>query len=451
MGIMKDNFMDKKSRYSREDRYITSESAEISIGQSPYLKNLFAVFPALNNKNYRLYFWGQLISLIGTWLQIVAQGWLVLQLTNSAFFVGLVAALGGLPTLFFSLFGGVIVDRFPKKQILLFTQTSSMVLAFILGILTVFNLINVWEIGLLSFFLGTVGALDIPARQAFMPEVVSKKELPSAISLNSGVFNAARVIGPGIAGFLIALVGTGGAFILNGISYIAVIVALILMKVQDKVYKSSLHPLAAIAEGISYSFTHPIIRTLLIFVGVVSIFGWSYTTIMPVIAQNTFHQGVTGLGYLYGAAGLGALTATFVVSLFAHKISPLFFIIGGNSLFAVCLILFTLTSNFTLALILLFFSGLGLLAQYAMMNTTIQHLVSDSVRGRVMSIYVLMFLGLSPLGNFEIGYLSEKLGTEVAIRIGAIIVFLFGALFFFNRKRISAQYAEYRKTNYIAT
>ncbi len=439
--------MDGKADYSREDQYIRNGSAEISIGQSPYLKKIFTVFPALSNKNYRLFFWGQLISLIGTWLQIVAQGWLVLKLTNSAFLVGLVAALGTLPTLIFSLFGGVIVDRFPKRKIMIVTQASAMILAFILGILTVLNLITVWEIGFLAFLLGTVTALDIPARQAFVPEVVSKKELPSAISLNSGIFNAARVIGPGIAGFLIAFVGVGGAFLLNGISYIAVIVALILMKVEDKVFKSNLHPLVAIKEGITYSFTHPIIRTLLIFVGVISIFGWSYTTIMPVIAQNTFHQGAQGLGYLYAAGGLGAFTATFVVSVFANKISPLVFILGGNSLFAVGLILFTFTNNFTLALILLFFSGLGLLAQYAMMSTTIQHLVSDSVRGRVMSIYVLMFLGLSPLGNFQIGYLSEKFGTELAIRIGAIIVFLFGILVFFYRKRISSQYAEYKRIN----
>lgn len=416
--------MGKKSHYSRED-------------QSFYLKKIFAVFPALNNKNYQLYFWGQLISLIGTWLQIVAQGYLVFKITNSAYLVGLIAALGTLPTLFFSLFGGVIVDKFPKKQILLLTQASSMVLAFILGILAVFQIINVWQIGILAFLLGTVNALDIPARQAFVPEMVSKKELPSAISLNAGVFNAARVIGPGLAGFLIAAVGTGGAFILNGISYVAVILALILMQVQNKVIKSDLHPLTAIKEGLIYSFTHPVIRTLLVFVGVVSVFGWSYTIILPVIAQNIFNTDATGLGYLYVSSGLGALLATFLVSALANKISPLVFIIGGNSLFALSLILFSFTTNFNLALILLFFSGLGLLAQYAMMNTTIQHLVSDSVRGRVMSIYVLMFLGLSPLGNFQIGYLSEKLGTEAAIRIGAIIVFLFGVLVFFNRKRIS--------------
>ncbi|OGE26483.1 MFS transporter [Candidatus Daviesbacteria bacterium RIFCSPHIGHO2_02_FULL_39_12] len=416
---------------------------------SRYLKRLFAVFPVLNNKNYRLYFLGQLVSLIGTWLQIVAQGWLVLQLTNSPFLVGLVAAIGSLPTLLFSLFGGVIIDRFPKKQILMLTQISSMTLAFILGILTVFDLITVWQIGILAFLLGVVNALDIPTRQAFVPEMVIKNELPSAISLNAGTFNAARVIGPGLAGFLIAIMGTGGAFILNGISYIAVIIALILIQVEDKVFKTDLHPLAAIKEGISYSFTHPIIRTLLIFVGVVSVFGWSYTTIMPVIAQNTFHQGATGLGYLYAAAGLGALMATFVVSIFANKFSPLFFIIGGNSLFAMSLILFTFTTNFNLALILLFFAGLGLLTEYAMMNTTVQHLVADSVRGRVMSIYVLMFLGLSPLGNFEIGYLSEKFGTEIAIRIGAIIVFLFGTLVFFYRKRISTQYAEYNQKNHL--
>ncbi|MBI2330190.1 MFS transporter [Candidatus Daviesbacteria bacterium] len=400
------------------------------------LKKVFAVFPALQGRNYRLYFIGQLISMTGTWLQVVAQGWLVLKLTNSAFLIGLVAAVAALPTLFFSLFGGVVVDRFPKRKILIFTQGSSMVLAFILGLLAIFNIITLWEIMLLAFLLGLVTALDAPARQAFAVEMVGKQDLHSAISLNAGIFNGARVIGPSIAGFLIAIVGVGGAFIINGLSYIAVIIALLLMKVGSVTYQTHPNPLLAIKEGISYSLKHPIIRLFLIFTAVSSVFGWSYTTIMPYIAEHTFGLDAAGLGYLYAASGIGALAATFVVSGFAKKVNSLVFIVGGNTLFALGAILFSLTSNFYPALVFLFISGFGLLLQFAMMNTVIQSVVEDKYRGRVLSIYTLMFFGFAPLGNLQIGFFAEHFGTSFAIQLGAIITFLFGVLVYLNRRAL---------------
>ncbi len=436
---------DSSSNYQKEEEYIIDESLEISIGEIPYLGKIFGIFPALKNKNYLLYFLGQLISLIGTWLQVVAQGWLVLQLTNSAFLLGLVTAISTLPTLIFSLHGGVIVDRFPKRKILIFTQTSSMILAFALGILTVLKIINVGEILILSFLLGLVTAVDAPARQAFVPEMVGKEKLPSAIALNSGVFNAARVIGPAVAGFLIVIVGTGGAFILNGISYIAVIVALFAMTVPSIVGKNKLNPTAAIKEGLSYSFGHPIIRSLLILISVVSVFGWSYSTILPYIAQDIYHMGAAGLGYLYAAAGLGALAATVIVSATLKKISPTVYIFGGNFLFAVSIFLFSLNINFILSLVFLFFAGFGLLIQVTALNTTIQNMVPHEIRGRVMSIYVLMFIGTSPIGSFEIGWLSDKMGTSFAIQAGAIVVFAFGLLMFFRRNKILEQYKLYRE------
>ncbi len=405
---------------------------------------LGSAFPAFKSRNYKLYFTGQLISLIGTWLQIVSLGWLVLKMTNSAFLIGLISALGSLPSLLFTLFGGVLIDRFPKKKILLITQSSAMVLAFILGILTVLNLITVFEIGTLAFLLGTVAALDIPARQAFVSELVNKEQLPSAIAMNSATFNAARVIGPGIAGLLIAWVGTGGAFLLNGISYIAVIAALLIMRLDNNYTKLKSGTFFAIKEGLTYSFSHPIIRLLIIFTAVSSIFGWSYSTIMPLIARNEFHLDAAGLGYLYAAGGLGALTATLLIGFFSKKFSALYFILGGNTLFAVCIILFSFTSNLALGLILLFFAGLGLLSQFAMMNTTIQSLVKSEFRGRVLSIYIFMFMGLTPLGSFEVGLLSENMGTAFAIRTGAIIVFIFGLIVYLNRDRISKNYSKYK-------
>jgi MFS family permease len=425
----------QQDSYQKEAEYIIEESPEISAQQSHFLTKFFFFFPAFASVNYRLYFSGQLISVIGTWLQIVAQGWLVLQLTHSALMVGLVAALANVPSFFFSLFGGVIVDRFPKKRIILFTQASSMILAFILGILTILNVITVFEIGLLAFCLGVVNAIDWPARQSYVPEFVDKEKIPSAIAINSGIYNSARVIGPAVAGILIALIGTGGAFILNGLSYIAVIIALLAMKVKLYVPTIKIHPLLAIKEGLSYTFTHPIIRTLLMFVGVSSIFAWSYTTVLPVITQYTFHLGATGLGYLYVAGGLGAVLATILVSAFSKKISPVIMIFGGSTLFAVSIFLFTLTHNFPIALVFLFLAGFGLLSQFATMNATIQTLAAKEFRGRVISVYALMFIGFSPIGSFEIGFLSDRIGTAHAIQIGALIVFIFGTILFINRKK----------------
>ncbi|MBK7445489.1 MAG: MFS transporter [Ignavibacteria bacterium] len=406
---------------------------------------LITAFPAFKSRNYKLYFSGQLISLIGTWLQIVALGWLVLKMTNSAFLIGLITALGSLPSLFFTLFGGVIVDRFPKKKILFITQGSAMILAITLGILTVFNVINIWEIAIIAFLMGTVAAIDIPARQAFVAELVFKDQIPSAIALNSATFNAARVIGPGIAGLLIAWIGTGGAFLINGLSYIAVIAALWSMNIESIIAEKKTGTLTAIKEGLVYSFSHPIIRMLIIFTAVSSVFGWSYSTVMPLIAANEFYLDAAGLGYMYAAGGLGALSATLLIGLFSKKVSSVYFILGGNTLFSVCIILFSFTTNLTLALVLLFFAGFGLLSQFAMINTTIQRLVKSEFRGRVLSIYIFMFMGLTPLGNFEVGLLSENMGTGFAIRTGAFIVFLFGVLVYFYRDRIKKDFTEYKK------
>lgn len=423
----------------------------MSVGQNTVWARRFRSFPALHSRNYRIYFFGQFISLIGTWLQIVAQGWLVLQLTSSAFLIGLVAALATLPSLLFSLFGGVVVDRFPKKKILYFTQGSNMVLALVFGILTISNVVTVPIIGVLAFLMGVVNAIDAPARQALVPELVQMKQLASAISLNSGIFNAARVIGPGIAGILIAWFGTGGAFIANGISYIAVLTALWFVQINDLPADRSLHPFVAIKQGIQYSFTHPFIRVLLVFVGVVSIFGWSYTTIMPIIARDIYGLDARGMGYLYSATGVGALLATYLVGAYAGRVSPVVFIIGGNMLFAISLILFAFTTYFPLALVLLFFIGLGLLCQTSMMNTIVQGMVKQEFRGRVMSIYILMFLGLAPIGNFEIGFLTERLGVSWAFTINAILVLLFGLSVYKYRERIRERYRVYKNADIAKT
>lgn len=419
------------------DEYIIDESQEISLGERiGWTSNFFGVFPAFASKNYQLYFFGQLVSLAGTWLQIVAQGWLVLEMTKSAFMVGLVATIGSLPALFFTLFAGVIIDRFDKKKILYFTQFTSSVIAVFMGILTITHQINIVSLTILAGLLGLINALDIPARQAFSADMVERKLLSSAIALNSGVFNAARVIGPALAGFSIAFFGTGGAFIINGLSFFAVVISLFFMDVQTIVAKTHPHPIKAIHEGIVYSFRNKQIRNLLLLTGVAAIFGWSYTTIMPVVAKESFHMDVTGLGYLNAAAGIGSFLGAVVISAFAKRFSAMFFIFSGNILFAISLILFSFISNIWLAYLLLFVSGFGLILQFSTINSALQHLVSDEIRGRVMSIYTLMFLGLTPLGSFEIGLIAEHIGAQYAIGLGGVVVLIGGIIFYLVEQKL---------------
>lgn len=436
-----------KAQPKKEANYLINESSEKSIGESTVWAQRLKSFPALQNKNYRIYIFGQFVSVIGTWLQIVAQGWLVLQLSNSAFLIGVVAALATIPSLLFSLFGGVIVDRVAKKKILFITQSSSMVLALTLGTITLTGVVTILLICIIAFMMGTVNAIDAPARQAFVSQLVTKDQLASAIALNSAIFNSGRVIGPSLAGILIAITGSGGAFIINGLSYLAVIVALFFMKISETVKPDNLNPLQAIREGIKYSFSHPIIKALLLLTGLISIFGWSYSTIMPVIAREVFHADASGLGYLYTATGLGSLLATYLVGAYSKRIPSILFIVGGNSIFCISLIIFVNTSNMPFALFLLFFTGLGLLCQSATMNTIIQGMVKNEFRGRVMSLYILMFLGLAPAGNFEIGWLTELIGISAAITINCCIVLAGGLALFYYRKSITEAYRNYKKLN----
>ena len=419
------------------DEYITSGSPEIAVGEVNWTVRIKISFPAFKSRNYRLYFIGQFISLIGTWLQIVAEGWLVYSLTRSAFWVGLDAAAATIPTLFLSLIGGVIVDRYPKKYILLFTQISAMILAFILGVLTVTGAIIVWEILLLSFLLGIVNAVDAPARQSYIIELIdSKNSLSSAIALNAGMFNAARVLGPGFGGFLIAVVGVGVAFLLNAASYLAVIAALWYISTPMSVSVTKGNPIKEIADGIRYAWNHETVRLLLMLTAVASILGWSYATLLPVVAKEIFSLNASGLGFLYAAGGLGALLGTFAVSAYAKKIHPTVYIFGGNIIFSLGLLVFTFISHIPFALILLGIVGFGLISQFAMTNAVIQHNVENTMRGRIMSLYTLVFIGVSPIGNFEIGFVAEHIGSEFAIRLGALVMLVFGLVVFRCRKSI---------------
>lgn len=427
-----------------EEQFIINESPEIQAGEDvTWLQRLLHAFPAFENRNFRLYFTGQSVSLVGTWLQMVAQGWLVFDITRSAFWVGAVAAALMAPSLLLSLWGGALVDRFSKKHILIFTQAAAMVLALILGVLTVTHVVTVGEITLLAALLGVVTAIDAPARQAFVAELVGKRLMASAIALNSGAFNASRVVGPAIAGLLITLTGVGVAFLLNAVSYIAVIIALFAIQPLPRPLPAHEEIWKSIRDGVRYSFTHPVIASLLIFTAMVSIFGWSFTPMLPVIAKTVFHVEASGLGQLYAASGLGAVTATILISAFSNRFRPSVFIIGGNLLFGVALLLFSMTSQIEWGLVWLFFSGLGLLFQMAMTNTTIQSLVADRMRGRVMSLYVLMFLGFSPIGSILIGFLTEHFGPTFALRFNALATLTVGLVLAASQHKIRAAHKAY--------
>jgi MFS family permease len=401
----------------------------------------------LQNQKYRYFFFGQFVSVIGTWMQIVAQGWLVLQLTNSPVVLGFIAAMATIPSLIFSLFGGVIVDRNNKKRVLYFTQAGSCVLALTLGLLTMFDQVSLPVLGGIAFAMGTVNAIDAPARQAFVSQIVTKEQLASAIALNSSIFNAARAIGPAVSGLLIAYVGTGIAFLCNAISYAVLMLALTRISYEEKPKSIGKNAFAAIGDGIQYTFEHPLIRVLILFTGVLSVFGWSYSTLMPLIAKSRFLLDAQGLGYLYAATGAGSVLATYLVGAYSKKISPVVFIASGNVLFSVSLIFFAMTSNFFLALPLLFFIGMGLLCQASTMNTLIQSVVKNEFRGRVMSLYVLMFLGFAPFGNFEVGMLSERFSIPTTLIANACIVLVFGLLVFSLRHSISNAYRDYNQSN----
>lgn len=404
---------------------------------------LLRAFPAFKYRNYQLYFGGQLVSLCGTWMQQVAQGWLVWELTASALWVGIIMALSTLPVLLLGLFAGVIVDRTETKKILIITNALELLLAILLGVLTVTGIVTILHVAIISFVFGVVTALDTPARQALANELVDKKDLSSAIALNAANFNGARIIGPMLAAVAIALIGKGGVFLLNAVSFVPIMIALYFIHGAPVAKKIHEHPLKEIKEGLWYAFSQPTLRSLLLFAGILAIFGWTYMTIMPVFAGSIFNTGPTGLGVLYSSAGLGAVSGAVYLSALRKRFSQTTFILIGNLVFATGLFLFSITSNFAVASLLLFAVGFGLLTQFATMNNIIQHLAPDHLRGRILSIYTIMFMGLSPIGSFQVGWFAEHYSPGVALAVDAIAALGFGILLFFQRETIQRAFNEH--------
>jgi MFS family permease len=375
---------------------------------------------ALKHRNFQLFFSGQLISLTGTWMQTVAQSWLVYRLTGSSLLLGLVGFASQIPVFLMAPVGGMIADRVNRHRIVIATQTVSMFLALVLAALTLTHTVKVWHIFLLAALMGVVNAFDIPGRQSFLVDMVGREDLMNAIALNSSMFNGARVIGPAIAGILVAKIGEGWCFFANGISYIAVIVGLLLMKVACPGRSKSDSPLADIIEGFHWvSHTGPI-RALLLLLGLVSLVGMPYAVLMPVFADRILHGGARGLGILMGFTGIGALLGALTLALRTgvKGLGRLVSICCAG--FGVSLIAFSFSQHFWLSAALLIPVGFFIMLQMACSNTLIQAMVPDALRGRVMALYSMMFMGMAPFGALLGGALADRLGAPITVATGGV-------------------------------
>ena len=398
-------------------------------------------FRALRHRNYRLFFYGQLVSLIGTWMQTTAMSWLVYQITGSKLLLGVVAAVSSAPMIFFSLWGGALADRYPKRAIILWTQTAQMIPAFILAALAWMGLASPWLIIAISAVNGVAMAFDMPARQAFTVEMTSREDLLNAISLNSSVFNGARIIGPAIAGLVIGSVGTPMCFLLNGLSYIAVIVGLLMMRLPpSEPLPADEASRASAWSGLTFVLKHRRVRTILALLGVVGIFGWSYAVLLPAFARDVFGRGADGYGVLMSASGVGALLGALTVATAGHVFPSRSVALGGVWLFSAALLAFSLTTNYYLALVFMMLGGFGMLLFFSTSNTVMQSIVPDEMRGRLMGVWGLVFGAMIPLGSLEAGALAHWLGAQFALGFGAVICAIAGlvALIVIRRREAEA-------------
>ncbi len=395
---------------------------------------------ALRHRNFQLFFGGQLISLIGTWMQMVAQSWLVYRLTGSSLLLGTVGFAGQIPVFLLAPVSGMIADRHNRHRIIIGTQTVAMVLALILAGLTLAGVVHVWHIMVLAALLGVVNALDIPARQAFLVDMVGKEDLMNAIALNSSMFNGARVIGPAVAGVLVASIGEGWCFFANGVSYLAVIAGLLLMTLDRlQVTDRASSPFEHIVEGFRFVRDTAPIRTLLLLIGLVSLVAMPYTVLMPIFADQILHGGAKGLGLLMGATGVGALAGALVLAM-RSGLRGLGRIIALTSAgFGVSLVLFAFSRMFWLSAAFLVGAGFSMMLQMAASNTLIQAMVPDRLRGRVMSAYSMMFMGMAPLGALFAGAVAHKLGAPLAVAIGGAGCLVGSALFASRLPRLRVQ------------
>ena len=378
---------------------------------------------ALRHRNFRLFFFGQLVSVTGTWMQSIAQAWLLLSLVGpqqGIVYLGLLGAVQWVPVMVFGLFGGIIVDVWPKRRTVIATQIAAGLLALILGALVYFNVVQVWHVFVLGFLLGLVNIIDMPARQSFVVEMVGPDDVMNGIALNSAVFNSARIVGPAIGGPLIALVGTAMCFILNGLSYGAVVIGLLAMR------ESELMPAARLAiprsigavrsglgDGLRYVWQTPPVLLAVAVIGFVSTFGMNFNVVLPVMAAGALNAGPSGLGLLFASMGAGALTAALTVAMLSRP--RLRILVGGGMVLGVSELVLAATNSLPVAAIAVYFCGLGAIATAISANTLVQVTVPGPLRGRVMSVYTTVFAGSTPIGNGLTGGLGGLMGTPAAL------------------------------------
>ena len=379
-------------------------------------------FRALRHRNYRLFFWGQLVSLIGTWMQQTAMSWFVYQITNSKLLLGVVAAMGSAPMMLSSVWGGSLADRYPKRSILIATQTAQMICAFFLAAGVWADFATPLFIIIVAAFNGLAMGFDMPARQAFTVEMANREDLLNAISLNSSIVNGARVVGPSLAGLLIGIVGVAMCFFLNGLTFVAVIAGLLMMRLPR--FERLAHTGSAgehAWNGIVYSMKNQRVRMVLLLFLAVGVFGWSYTVLMPAFARDVLGRGANGYGILMSASGTGAFIGALVVATYGHLFTPRRLALGGVWLFSVALLAFSLSRSFYVAFAFLFVAGFGMLLFFSTSNTVLQTIVPDEMRGRVMGVWTLVFGAMIPLGSLEAGAVAHWIGTSFALAFGAII------------------------------
>ena len=375
---------------------------------------------ALRWRDYRLFVGGQLISLIGTWMQMIAQSWLIYRLTGSSVLLGLAGFMAQIPVFLLAPLGGVVADRFDRRRILICAQSLMMLLALVLAWLTFTDLVQVWHILVLAGLLGIANAIEIPTRQSFVIQMVGREDLSNAIAINASLVNGGRLVGPAVAGAIVAAVGEAWCFLLNGASYVGVIAALMLMRVGPNVEQTRAGTSAweSLVEGFTFAWHTRPVRALLAMVGLVSLMGMPFTVLMPVFADQILGGGPYAYGLLMSCAGLGALGGSAVLTLRRNLDGLGRWVAVAASSFGACLILFTLSRSLLLSAALLVPAGFFMILGIAASNTLIQAMVPDRLRGRVLAVYSMMFMGMAPIGSLLAGILAEPVGAPATVAIG---------------------------------
>ncbi len=394
-------------------------------------------FSALRHRNFRLYWVGQVVSLCGTWMQTTAQNWLVYQLTASPFTLGLLNFANQTPTLLFTLFAGVMADRANKRTFLITTQALAMLQAAILAVLVYTGTARAEHVIVLAFILGTINAFDNPIRQSFIPELIPKTDIMNAVALGATAFNGARIIGPAIGGAVVAWIGASGAFGLNAVSFLAVLAGLFMIQYRPQAPPRQRDPLwTSLREGVSYIRGDRAVITLLLQASMVGIFGMPYATLMPVMAADVLGLDAGGYGLLMSATGVGALAGALTLASLGNYRHKGRLVAIGDFLFPTLLLLFTLSRVTWLSTILLAGMGLFLILRNATTNTLLQTAVPDQLRGRVISVYMVMFIGMTPLGALQSGWLAQRYGAPFALQVGCLFLLLSALLILWRRPEV---------------